>query len=109
MRVPNTPGNLWAQEKSDPRTRRQVIVKGRTAIFVLKHFPAIDLESSSVVNVTGAGDSLVGSILASLASNPDTMQDVDLVSRMIDRAQRAAVLTLKSDMAVSPLLNTLGQ
>jgi pseudouridine-5'-phosphate glycosidase/pseudouridine kinase len=104
MRVPNTPGNAWAQETSDPRSRRQIISKGRSAIYVLKHFPAIPLSTFDVVNVTGAGDSLVGSILASLAANPDTMQHPALVVHMIARAQQAAVLTLKSDLAVSPLL-----
>jgi pseudouridine-5'-phosphate glycosidase/pseudouridine kinase len=65
------------------------------------------LDSSAVINVTGAGDSLVGSILASLASNSDAIQDVGTVTRMINRAQQAAALTLRSEMAVSPLLDTL--
>jgi len=99
MRAANTPGNQWAMEKSDP--------KSRTAVFVLKHFPAMLLDSSAVINVTGAGDSLVGSILASLASNSEAMQDVGSVTRMVNRAQQAAALTLRSDMAVSPLLDTL--
>jgi pseudouridine-5'-phosphate glycosidase/pseudouridine kinase len=104
MRVPNTPGNAWAQETSDPRSRRQIISKGRGAIYVLKHFPTIPLSTSDIINVTGAGDSLVGSILASLVTNPDTMQHPALVIHMIARAQQAAVLTLKNDLAVSPLL-----
>lgn len=104
MRVPNTPGNAWAQEKSDPRSQRQIITNGRSALYVLKHFPAITLGPSDVVNVTGAGDSLVGSILASLVAHPDTMKNPVLVDGMIERAQQAAVLTLKSEFAVSPLL-----
>ena len=89
---------------SDPGSRRQIISKGRTSIYVLKHFPAIPLDDHDIVNVTGAGDSLVGSVLASLVGDPDTMQSPILVTRMIDCAQKAAVLTLKSDLAVSPLL-----
>jgi pseudouridine-5'-phosphate glycosidase/pseudouridine kinase len=107
MRAPNTPGNHWTMEKSDPKSHRQVIARGRTSVFVLKHFPAMPLDSSAVINVTGAGDSLVGSILASLASNSDAIQDVGTVTRMINRAQQAAALTLRSEMAVSPLLDTL--
>jgi pseudouridine-5'-phosphate glycosidase/pseudouridine kinase len=107
MRAANTPGNQWAMEKSDPKSHRQIIARGRTAVFVLKHFPAMLLDSSAVINVTGAGDSLVGSILASLASNSEAMQDVGSVTRMVNRAQQAAALTLRSDMAVSPLLDTL--
>ncbi|KIM21541.1 hypothetical protein M408DRAFT_29500 [Serendipita vermifera MAFF 305830] len=107
MRVPNTPGNVWAQEKSDPRSRRQIVAKGKRAIYVLKHFPAMSLGNSKVVNVTGAGDSLVGSIVATLVENPDAMQDPVAVDLMIERAQKAAVLTLQSDLAVSPLLGKL--
>ncbi|PVF94479.1 hypothetical protein CPB86DRAFT_876337 [Serendipita vermifera] len=107
MRAPSTPGNLWAQEKTDPRSRRQIIFKGRSSIFVLKHFPAILLNPSELVNVTGAGDSLVGASLASLVERPDVMQNPALVDAMVQRAQQAAVLTLQSNLAVSPLLETL--
>lgn len=104
MRVPNSPGSLWAQERSEPRSRRQIVTKGRRAIYILKHFPAIPLELSELVNVTGAGDSLVGSMLADLVENPGRMQDPVLVDHMVEHAQQAAVLTLKSNLAVSPLL-----
>ncbi|KAG8809598.1 hypothetical protein FRC17_003368 [Serendipita sp. 399] len=107
MRTPNTPAQQWNSEKSDPRRAKQVIFSGRSSIFTLKHYPAISLEASSVVNVTGAGDSLVGSLLASISSNPDIMQSPELVDKMIHRAQQAAVLTLGSNLAVSPELGSV--
>lgn len=106
MRVPNTPAQPWGVQKTDIQ-KRQIVFKGRSTILVLKHFPAINLDPSRIVNVTGAGDSLVGSLLATLSKRPAVLEDPSQLDEMIRIAQSAAVLTLESDHAVSPLLGTL--
>jgi pseudouridylate synthase / pseudouridine kinase len=95
---------------------RQIVVKSTNgSILVLKYFPALPLESSgfdgiNAVNVTGAGDSLVGSLLASVVSNGPEPQNPFLDPQQLDaamaRAQKAAILTLHSSLAVSPLLSS---
>lgn len=99
----------------------------RNRTLCLKHFPAIKLANCrdapnsspsmenereqpdvrvrpiNLINVTGAGDSLCGSVLASLAlHNPgiDVAVDWDLI---IDRAQRMAVNTLQTDESVGKI------
>lgn len=75
---------------------------------VLKHFPAHQIDQ--VVNVTGAGDSLVGSLLASLVSasaDANPFHDPLELSNAVERAQRAAVLSLQSPLAVSPMISNL--
>lgn len=94
---------------------RQIVVKPTNgSILVLKYFPAHTLttsgfEHSNVVNVTGAGDSLVGSLLASVVSNnSDSLNpffDPYRLDAAVDRAQKAAILTLQSPFAVSPLVS----
>jgi len=91
------------------RTRleqHQIIAKGKNSLLVLKHYPAIPIEGADVVNVTGAGDSFAGALLAGisqgLGGGLGTPQALD---RVVTRAQRAAVLSLSSPEAVSPLLS----
>ncbi|KAH9950400.1 indigoidine synthase A-like protein [Amylocystis lapponica] len=98
----------WAQERSNVRAR-QAIAHGKpgTGTTVLKHFPALTLPQDKIVNVTGAGDSLVGSMIATLLQRPTTFEDPLALDRMITQAQRAAVLTLQSPYAVSPELSTV--
>jgi pseudouridine-5'-phosphate glycosidase/pseudouridine kinase len=96
----------WAERHSDARNR---CVIGRSGggqeLIVFKHFPAFTLAQGAVVNVTGAGDSFVGSLLASLLLNPVALHPKSL-SQTIHSAQRAAVLTLQSSRAVSPKLSS---
>ncbi|KAK9452887.1 Indigoidine synthase A like protein-domain-containing protein [Dipodascopsis uninucleata] len=78
---------------------------------VIKHHPSHILETG-VVSVTGAGDSFVGVVLAELVAatkngNPDVLASLSEVTKIVDRAQRAAVLTLKSRFAVSPEIKNL--
>ncbi|KAI9264049.1 Ribokinase-like protein [Phascolomyces articulosus] len=59
-----------------------------------------------IVNVTGAGDCFVGTLLANLRKHITIQPDnATLWKQIISRAQRAAILTLQSDLAVSPYIN----
>lgn len=100
-------GSKWAYERTNIR-ERQVVAQGRDGgIVVLKHYPAVVLQPTEVVNVTGAGDCLVGAVLASLVRDPEAFHSPDSAATLIARAQQAAVMTLKSSHAVSPALSTL--
>lgn len=93
----------WAHKRSNP-SQRYVIARGNAGeLLVLQHFPALYIDK--VVNVTGAGDSFVGVLLANLVRNPRTFQDPKTLSDAISAAQRAAILSLQSHSAVSPLLS----
>jgi pseudouridylate synthase / pseudouridine kinase len=70
---------------------------------MLKYFPARPLEVGAIVNVTGAGDTLVGSLLASSLKGGSTLFEDDIkLALAIDSAQKAACATLKCEEAVSP-------
>jgi pseudouridine-5'-phosphate glycosidase/pseudouridine kinase len=71
----------------------------------LQHFPANHLPPESIANVTGAGDTLVESVLASLVQGPRGFEDPESLKRIVEYAQAAAVLTLRSGYAVSPSLS----
>jgi pseudouridine-5'-phosphate glycosidase/pseudouridine kinase len=60
----------------------------------------------SIVNVTGAGDTLVGAVLAALIRTPLAFDDPKTLTALIADAQLAAVLTLQSAHAVSPELSS---
>jgi len=70
-------------------------------IVVLQHFPANILPQESIVNVTGAVDTLVAPVLASLVQNPRGFEDPESLRKIMEDAQAAAALTLKSEFAVS--------
>lgn len=55
---------------------------------------------------SGAGDSLVGAVIAGLAQHQgiDVVQDDRAWTRLIERGQQAARASLRSEAAVSPLL-----
>jgi pseudouridine-5'-phosphate glycosidase/pseudouridine kinase len=93
----------WAQKRSDP-SERYVIARGTNGeTIVLQHFPALSI--NNVINVTGAGDSFVGALLAKLVQNPKLCQNPKSLHSAIFSAQRAAVLSLQSSCAVSPSLS----
>lgn len=97
----------WASEKSNIHKRYIVSSgNGNGDVVVLQHFPASHVPPESIVNVTGAGDTLVASILASLVQNPRGFEDPELLNKIMGKAQAAAVLTLQSELAVSPLLSS---
>jgi pseudouridine-5'-phosphate glycosidase/pseudouridine kinase len=104
MRVPRR--TKWASERSNIHGRYIVSSgSGSGDIVVLRHFPANQLPPESIVNVTGAGDTLVASVLASLVQNPSGFEDPESLKKIMEDAQAAAVLTLQSEFAVSPSLS----
>jgi pseudouridylate synthase / pseudouridine kinase len=94
----------WAKERSNAYGR-YIVAHGKGELLVLQHFAPHVVEKGSIVNVTGAGDSLVGSILASLILHPDAFLNPMTLAKCIDDAQQSAVLTLQSPHAVSPSLS----
>lgn len=81
----------WAYEHSNIR-ERQVIAQGRDGgIVVLKHHPAVLLQQEDVINVTGAGDTLVGSVLATLVENPHAFNDPSTLHGLTERAQQVCL------------------
>lgn len=73
----------------------------------MRRFPAVEeVVTEDVVSVNGVGDTFVGTLVAGLASAKGKGGE-GRVEDFIDVAQRAAVLTLKSEQAVSPGLGTL--
>ena len=85
-----------------------VVSNGRTSTFVLKYFPAQPIEDGDIVNVTGAGDTLVGSLLASsIMVGSALFEDGVKLASSIDHAQKAACATLKCEEAVSPNIRRL--
>jgi len=98
----------WAQEHSNLFQRR-IITHGNSSreIVVLQHIPPLFLKHN-LLNVTGAGDTLVGSLLASLLLHgTKTFSHPSLLDDAMHIGQKAAVLTLQSDQAVSPLLASI--
>jgi pseudouridine-5'-phosphate glycosidase/pseudouridine kinase len=106
LRVVGEARGAWAPVRSNAGARIAVSHAGADTV-VLRHFPALALADGEMVNSTGAGDSLVGSLLADLVRDPGVLDDPHSLERAVDRAQRAAILTLQSPLAVSPLLSEL--
>ncbi|KAJ7487551.1 indigoidine synthase A-like protein [Mycena galericulata] len=94
----------WVHERSNP-SRQYIVAHGDSGeILVLHFFPP---HPTTVVSSTGAGDSFVGALLASLQAHPQSLRDPLGLSQLVTTCQKAAVLTLQSHSSVSPLLNTL--
>ncbi|KAH9837205.1 indigoidine synthase A-like protein [Rhodofomes roseus] len=98
----------WMQERTNVH-KRCVISKGRegSGVTVMKHYPALIVPSEKIINVTGAGDSFVGTMLATLVHKPSVFHHPDSLDELVAQAQKAAVLTLQSQHAVSHLLSKL--
>lgn len=108
MRLRNADANAWLTERNDPQGRRVVAHSQASALtVVVQHFPPLPTPRSMSVNTTGAGDSLVGALLAMLIQNPNAFLDPGTLKNAIDVAQEAAVMTLQSSHAVSPFLSSL--
>ena len=98
----------WDNERSNPYGR-YIVAKGLggdTSV-VLKHFPAVALDNTNIVNVTGAGDTLVGALCAGLVRNQQALQDPSQCAALVQFAQEAATLSLRSERAVSPLVRDM--
>lgn len=86
--------------------KRCIVAHGmKKDIVVVKHFPALKVDT--VENVTGAGDSFVGTLVAGIASDNKRVYDLEGLDSLVNTAQQAAALTLQSHEAVSPLLSDL--
>ncbi|KAJ7244751.1 indigoidine synthase A-like protein [Mycena haematopus] len=94
----------WTHERSSPGRRYVVAHGGSGTILVLQHFPP---HPTTVVNTTGAGDSFVGALLASLQTHSNPLANPTALDQVIRKCQKAASLTLQSQSAVSPLLSLI--
>jgi pseudouridylate synthase / pseudouridine kinase len=104
MRFSTDNPTAWAGERSNTH-RRQIVAHGKGESIVLKHYPAHTIDPQSIVSVTGAGDSLVGAILAALAQDLSAFNSPESLGRVITLGQSAATETLQSTSAVSPSLS----
>ncbi|KAF8560313.1 indigoidine synthase A-like protein [Imleria badia] len=108
MRSDRTEASAWAAQRSNPHDR-YIVAHSPTSdeIVVIQHFPPLQVTRDVAFNTTGAGDSLVGALLAVLAQDPHAFNSPLTLSRALDIAQQAAILTLQSPHAVSPSLSSL--
>ncbi|EIW64588.1 indigoidine synthase A-like protein [Trametes versicolor FP-101664 SS1] len=100
--------SAWATHSTNIPAR-QIVARSANgkSVVVFKHFPPIQVPEDKIVNVTGAGDSLVGAMLATLTRNPAAFEEPAALDELVAQAQLAAVYTLQSEHAVSPRLSTL--
>jgi pseudouridine-5'-phosphate glycosidase/pseudouridine kinase len=63
----------------------------------MRHFPAARVPAAAVISVNGVGDTFLGVLVAGLARGLSVLD-----GRLLDLAQRAAVLSLRSAEAVAP-------
>ncbi|EJD55047.1 hypothetical protein AURDEDRAFT_155285 [Auricularia subglabra TFB-10046 SS5] len=98
-------GSVWDRQATNIAHGQVVAHGGAGAAVVLRHFPALDVAPHEVVSVTGAGDSLVGAVLAGLLANPRAFCGPDSLDALVMGGQRAAVETLRSSCAVAPVLS----
>ncbi|KAG9222759.1 hypothetical protein CCMSSC00406_0004673 [Pleurotus cornucopiae] len=94
----------WAKNDQLPPNAIVAEVASGEAV-VIAYFPA--LVAKTLVNVTGAGDSFVGALLASMMEHPSLFQEPKLLDDAIHLAQQAAILTLASPLAVAPEISKL--
>lgn len=115
-RMPSSNSSSWTTEQTNV-PRRTIILHGKSDTILLRHFPAHIIAEDSIVNVTGAGDTLVGALLAEVVRDPglfegksggDGGDGLEAMGAAVERAQGAAVKTLQSSLAVSPLLSVTG-
>lgn len=104
MRFPADNPTAWVGERTDA-PRRQIVAHGKGESIVLKHYLAHTIDPQSVVSVTGAGDSLVGAILAALAQDLSAFNSPESLDGVITLGQSAAIETLQSPSAVSTSLS----
>jgi pseudouridine-5'-phosphate glycosidase/pseudouridine kinase len=105
MSTRDTAVSGWKNERSNP-IRRYVVAEGKTGeLLVIQHFPSLPVKLP--VSVTGAGDSFVGALLATLVDDSSKLYHPKTLQELMLTAQKAAVLTLECQSAVSPLLSKL--
>ncbi|CAE6419598.1 unnamed protein product [Rhizoctonia solani] len=97
----------WISEGSRLQ-KQQIVSRGSDgSVLVVRYFPAHTVSQDSVHNVTGAGDTLVGALLASLVYNEATFSQPRTLESAVNLAQRCAVLTIGSELAVSPMISAI--
>ncbi|KAF8303309.1 hypothetical protein DL93DRAFT_2090328 [Clavulina sp. PMI_390] len=113
MRISPAPSDraAWIAASSVPISPSRPFVHtipNSSDLLVLRWYPAHTL-TTPIVNVTGAGDSLVGSLLASIIQGEMAKEDPfchpGRLDEVMRRAQGAAVLSLQSTQAVAPELS----
>ncbi|KAK9241383.1 Ribokinase-like protein [Lipomyces kononenkoae] len=97
---------MWRGKPIEGRARTGGGDNNNNVCLIVRHHPAHKVPGD-IVSVTGAGDSFAGVLLSELvAADKQGMQnilaDVDAMARILDRAQKASVLTLMSRFAISP-------
>ncbi|KZS95964.1 indigoidine synthase A-like protein [Sistotremastrum niveocremeum HHB9708] len=90
-------------------TKDYMVAKGRDgrSHVALSVYPIDALTDSQVLNVTGAGDTLVGTIAAGLARDSSVFLDPSKLRATMRIAQIASARTLQSQDAVSPEVSQL--
>ncbi|KAI8391071.1 Ribokinase-like protein [Radiomyces spectabilis] len=77
---------------------------------IIQYFSPEKIAASDIKSVNGAGDTFVGTLAASLYRHPLLEPtNTDMWRSMITRAQKAAVLTLQSELAVSPKISEMAR
>lgn len=100
----------WSTERTNLATHSRQVVSHYSlspsvqGSIVLRHFPPLWVEAKDIVNVTGAGDSFVGTVLAELAERKDGLNSPEVLEEVVGRGQRAAVMSLGAETSVSPAL-----
>lgn len=84
--------SAWTHERTNIRARCVVAHGQDGSVVVFKHYPAIALAKEDVVNVTGAGDTLVGTILATLVRSPQTFEAPSSLDRLAELAQKVCAV-----------------
>ncbi|EFI28609.1 indigoidine synthase A family protein [Coprinopsis cinerea okayama7 len=97
----------FANEHTNIAKRRIVAHGNGGEILVLQHFPPLKIGKAA--NVTGAGDTFVGALLAGIAHDGKQIYDTQGLESVVNTAQKAACLTLESHDAVSPLVSSLSK
>ncbi|CAG8502919.1 18602_t:CDS:10 [Acaulospora morrowiae] len=95
-------GGLSNEEHTTSKADRVEIIvrrKGKGGIRY-KYFKPFPLMSEHIVNVTGAGDSFIGTLISGLA-----LYDETKIDKIVDKAQQIACMTLQSHNAVSENIN----
>ncbi|KAG8947413.1 hypothetical protein FRC04_010733 [Tulasnella sp. 424] len=104
MVVPSSSDHVTAW-KTDLNRFQITNTTERGETLVLKYFPPLEIGQKEVVSTTGAGDSLVGSLMADVVKHGgDAFFDPRRLEKLMQRAQGAALLSLKASTAVSSLL-----
>ncbi|KAK9484824.1 Indigoidine synthase A like protein-domain-containing protein [Lipomyces starkeyi] len=85
--------------------------QGENLCVLVRHHAAHKV-TGDIVSVTGAGDSFAGVLLSELVAADkrgikNILADVDAIAKTVERAQKAAVLTLMSRFAISPAIKKL--